>query len=428
MQKMKEWFKSRGYIHFDPQVSKVTASSVVTEPRKVATHSFYPFIRYAVNSQKVFFNEAHKKVQAKDPKIRPISYAAHMDSHIYSYYCQILECVYEKELASTLWGKSVLAFRSLGKSNIDFAYQAFLDISSKGECCAIALDVKGFFDNLDHNTLKQAWGALLGCEVLPDDHYKVFKSLTRFSFVNRDGLYERLKISKNNPRHNRVRICSPTEFREVVRGEKLIEVNADVKGIPQGSPISSMLSNMYMMEFDRLVYEYATSLGGSYYRYCDDILMIVPVGLETVSTSYVTNQIEKLKLEIQAAKTETRIFRITRHGLRSDKPLQYLGFIFDGQRIYLRSASLARYQERKRKGVWLARKTMDKFNALRIERGQLPRAMYLKKLYSRYSYLGRRNFVSYGYRAASVMDSNSIRKQLKSHWKRLQNRISDAQE
>jgi hypothetical protein len=53
--------------------------------------------------------------------------------------------------------------------------------------------------------------------------------------------------------------------------------------------------------------------------------------------------------------------------------------------------------------------------------------MFLKKLYKQYSYLGRRNFISYGYRAARIMDSPSINKQLKPHWNRLRERISDAQ-
>ena len=70
---------------------------------------------------------------------------------------------------------------------------------------------------------------------------------------------------------------------------------------------------------------------------------------------------------------------------------------------------------------------MDKVNAKRIARGQLPRSMFLKKLYKRYSYLGRRNFISYGYRAARIMGSPSIKKQLKPHWNRLRERISDAQ-
>src|SRR5690606_15331314 len=132
-------------------------------------------------------------------------------------------------------------------------------------------------------------------------------------------------------------------------------------------------------------------------------------------------------LEIQAAKTETCKITRSAKGLRSDRPLQYLGFTFDGTNTYHRSSSLARYQERVHRGIWLSEKCMDKVNAKRTSRGQLPRSMFLKKLYKRYSYLGRRNFISYGYRAARIMNAPSIKKQLKPHWNRLRERIADAQ-
>ena len=70
---------------------------------------------------------------------------------------------------------------------------------------------------------------------------------------------------------------------------------------------------------------------------------------------------------------------------------------------------------------------MKKVNAKRVARGQLPRSMFLKKLYKQYSYLGRRNFISYGYRAAKIMESSSIKKQLKPQWNKLRERIADAQ-
>ncbi|MNE92433.1 hypothetical protein D3C80_1901560 [compost metagenome] len=50
---------------------------------------------------------------------------------------------------------------------------------------------------------------------------------------------------------------------------------------------------------------------------------------------------------------------------------------------------------------------MDKVNPKRMARGQLPSSMFLKKLYKRYSYLGRRNFISYGYRAARIIQPRS---------------------
>lgn len=421
------WYKSRGYLHFDRPINQDTAIGIVSAPDIVSRHSFYPFIQYVAQTQKVFFNKSLGKVVKKEPKERGISYAAHVDSHIYSYYCAQLSQAYEKRLVSAPWSSSILAFRSLGKSNIDFAQNAFLDISQRDSCCVIAIDIKGFFDNLDHAHLKNAWQTLLGMSALPDDHYAVYRSLTNFSFVNRDQIYDTLGLSKNNPKNGRKRLCEPHEFRAKVRNGGLIETNKSKKGIPQGSPISAMLSNLYMMGFDEQVHTHVQACGGSYYRYCDDILLIVPLEKEAETKNFVDQRIYEISLEIQTAKTETCKFTRSAKGLRTDRPLQYLGFIFDGANIFLRSSSLARYLDRTNRGIWMAKKCMDKVNAKRLSKGKPPRSMFLKKLYKRYSYLGRRNFISYGYRAADIMDSSSIRKQLKPHWKRLRERISKVQ-
>lgn len=39
--------------------------------------------------------------------------------------------------------------------NIDFANYAFKEIVSRGNCVALVIDIKGFFDNLDHEILKK---------------------------------------------------------------------------------------------------------------------------------------------------------------------------------------------------------------------------------------------------------------------------------
>lgn len=420
------WFRSRTYLHFDPPVGKKTAVALAKSPAAVKEHAFYPLIRFTVKSQKTRLNKETYKVERKPPKARQISYASHIDSHIYSYYCEILSEHYEKTVKTVGIDSSVLAFRTLGKSNIQFAGDAFKDIASRNSCCVIGLDIKGFFDNLDHNQLKAAWKKILGATELPGDHYAVFKSITKFSFVDRDKLYKALKIPTTNPKNGRNRICSPEEFRTLVRKGGLIESNpCKGKGIPQGSPISALLSNIYMIDFDVNVKHFIDLAGGSYYRYCDDMLLIVPRNMRIKTENFIYKEISKLKLEIQKDKNEIRIFTTTRGVLKADKPLQYLGFTFDGKSILIRSASLARYYERANGGIRLAKATMEKYNSIRIERGELPRALHLKKLYKKYSYLGRRNFLSYGYRAAKILGSNSIRKQLRPHWKRLQERIEE---
>ncbi len=117
---------------------------------------------------------------------------------------------------------------------------------------------------------------------------------------------------------------------------------------------------------------------------------------------------------------ELRTFTVKKGSLTADRPLQYLGFLFDGVNVYLRSTSLARYSERMRKGVSLAKATMRKRNKLRMKRGEKTKSLFKNKLYRKYSHLGSRNFITYGLRAADVMESNTIKKQLKPLWGNLQ--------
>ena len=106
--------------------------------------------------------------------------------------------------------------------------------------------------------------------------------------------------------------------------------------------------------------------------------------------------------------------------LSASKPLQYLGFLFDGQRILIRSAAFAKYSNRMRRGISLAKQTMRSRNQNRVKNGLEERELFLKKIYSRYSHLGQRNFLRYGYKAAKIMGSIAIRRQLRPLWSRLQ--------
>lgn len=197
--KAPDWFKPRGYAHFDSPLSLKAADQLVSERDRVSRHSFFPFLRYTVQTQKVERDRVSGKISPKMPKLREISFAAHSDSHIYSYYSFVLAEQYEKALSSSGVSDSVLAFRSLGKSNIHFASDAFGYIEELGECVAFATDITGFFDNLDHIKLKKAWCSLLDISSLPPDHFAVFKSITQYAYVERNALYRVLGLSSNNP-------------------------------------------------------------------------------------------------------------------------------------------------------------------------------------------------------------------------------------
>ena len=398
---------------------------MVSDPGRVALHAFYPLISYEILSSKLSKPDGAKNFE-KTKKTRPIAYAGHLDSQIYSYYAQRLSREYERFLKENDLERSILAFRPLGMSNIDFAHAAFTEIRSRGSCAAVAMDVSKFFDRLNHELLRSAWSRLLGVAELPDDHYAVFKSVTKFSKVDRDKLYAEFGISKTNPRNNRVRICLPSEFRARVRNKGLVTANKQPFGIPQGTPISAVLSNIYMMGFDIEAKSLVEDLGGVYFRYCDDILVIVPVTKMKSIAGDISRLISERKLRLNTKKTELREFKVNLKGkLSADRPLQYLGFTFDGERVLIRSAAFARYSQKMKKAVRLAKVTRRRWNKIRGLRGQAPRQLYKKSLYKKYSHFGRQNFLRYGYRASEIMMAPEIRGQLKPLWRRLREEMQE---
>ena len=416
------WYRARRYLHFDVPVGAKHAARVACNPTAVTRHSFYPFIDYSVSSTKIG-KDSETGILTTKSKQRPIAYASHLDSHIYSYYASVLGKHYETELIGRGIESCVLAFRSLGQSNVDFAGRAFAEIQKRGDCAAVALDVSGFFDNLNHEILKKQWSMLLSRKRLPEDHYAVFRSITRFSKVSKADLYGMFQIAMHNPRAGRNRVCEPSEFRNKVRAQGLIKKNKNTFGIPQGSPISAILSNIYMLEFDTQMQASVRILDGVYMRYCDDILVIVPTEFGDDVAGRVRKEIKKLKLDINTSKTKISNFKSSVSGQECDLPLQYLGFTFDGKNALIRSAALARYSERMKRGVRLAKATMDKENRRRAARGRPTKPLFKKKLYNRYSHLGKRNFLRYGYRSADILKSPAIKKQLRPLWKRLKDEI-----
>lgn len=294
-------------------------------------------------------------------------------------------------------------------------------------CSAIAFDIEKYFDEIDHSILKERWKSTLQSSKLPNDHYAIYKSLTKFSYVDRDLIFKKFKINGNSKKNGIYRICNPNEFRDIVRKNKYIVTNSQKKGIPQGSPISGLLSNIYLLNFDIELHRISQYFGASYLRYCDDILIICKEDDELFFKNIILAQLYKHKLCANNKKTVTRHFSILDNTVTCDNPLQYLGFIFNGKQTTIRSSSYNRFLHKMRNGVELARQTRRKYNVIRNSKEQSPRAIYRRYIYSRYSYLGRRNFISYAHKAARIMNENAIRKQVKPLWRKLLERIQSAE-
>ena len=418
-------FIPRNYLHFDSPINREFATQLVSDPEAVARHPFFPFIEHIVTTQKI-----HKRpgggVERKKPKERPIAYAAHKDSHIFAHYAAILQSLYEAALRELGLRHVVTAFRSLnGQCNIHFADEVFEFIREYGACAVLASDISDFFNQINHGTLRAAWRKLLAVELLPDDHYAVFKAITKYGIVNRERLYAALQLDPLNPRADRRRrLCTAKEFRNLVRGTGIVTHNAKGKGIPQGSPISAILANLYMLEFDSKVHAVVSGHKGLYRRYCDDLLVVLPTAEHREEIlKMIRDELQQLGLEAHPDKTELIDFTARGELLTSAKPLNYLGFTFDGRHKRVRPASIARYYKKMRLGVGRTKAMRYRANKDAGDHGWTP--LRRRKLHLLYSYLGRHNFTSYVFKAARIMNDAGMKKQIKAHWRKLQEMIRE---
>ncbi len=312
--------------------------------------------------------------------------------------------------------KNVIAYRRLEKSNVDFALEVFNFVKTLPKCVTLSLDIKGFYDNLDFGVLKKAWKDNLGVTDLPEDHYSILKSITKYAYVRVREITKLKKASfENNPK---IRFVLDGKVLNWLRSNNKIKQNK-LTGIPQGTPISCTLSNLYMLNFDKVVVEKVNSFGGLYRRYSDDILVVCPSeeALKDLEV-LIKAEIDSLELKIQETKTEKRYFENTTDGIicqdEHGKPskLQYLGVNLDSKTISLRHKGYAKFERKMRNAILVkmrqARKNKTKF--------------FKRKIYEKYSPLGKNNYTSYALRASEKLGSSIIEAQVGFH--RIMKKIS----
>lgn len=135
---------------------------------------------------------------------------------------------------------------------------------------------------------------------------------------------------------------------------KLIHKNENNKGVPQGSPISAVLSNIYMIEFDKEINKFVTQKNGLYMRYSDDFIIILPFEIESeinefikFIVAYFNNKSDLVTL--QQDKTKFYIYKnkcIYKYPQNQLTHLKYLGFIFDGTNIKINPKAITKYYYR----------------------------------------------------------------------------------
>lgn len=392
LEDLPDWYRRRTYAHFDLPLGVRAAKTLALSPDAVSRHGFFPII--------VFPKRVYRRKSGDDgrriwtTKVRPLGYVAHSDAQIHSRYAAELSRQMELRYSTSPANESVIAYRKLNRRcNIDFAVECFDHIRERGECDVVALDVRGFFDHLDHHYLKRQWCSVLGVQTLPDDVYAVLKSVTRDRGISLPKLRDLLGGSV--PRRigaTGQRICEPKVFRDTVvphlepRHEIVSRMKGDEscgwRGIPQGTPISAVLANLYMYEVDVAIASQISEMDGYYRRYSDDLVVVTRPNMGWKAEAIVSEQIAVAGLQVQDQKTERCTFRFDGarlHCERSDghatlhvpAKLQYLGFSFDGEEIAIRDATVAAYIDRMRRYVRRARYAAQRRGEKKIRKRQL---------------------------------------------------------
>ena len=391
-----KWFKPRGYKHFDAPVGERFANECAAEPEFVRKHSWLPLVHYVKRVKR--YKPKECKTVYKD---RPIMYASHRDACILSKYAhdlsRCLDVFYEHNGLSG----NVIAYRRLGKSSYDFSADAYRFCLMNLPCIVLCFDITGFFDNLDHSILKDRLKTILGVSELADDWYKVFRHVTAFKRVERSDLAAhpvfgpRLKLKTSDP------IARISDI--VAAGVPIFE-NENKYGIPQGTPISSALSNTYMINVDIAMSFICRDRNALYQRYSDDILIACRPedGGEITAQLHSTIESEH-KLEIKPEKTERVVFN--RDSIMS---FQYLGFNVSTNGARIRPSSMSRQWRKLRRNV----RRMKRAGMIAVATGKSPK-IYTKKLRRQFSPVGARNFSSYARRSAEAFRSKAILRQIR---------------
>jgi hypothetical protein len=413
-----DWLKPRRYRHFDLPVNEAFAQKAMN-PTTVSRHAFSPLIHYTKTETR--YKRCPKTgARTITQKERPIKYAAHRDACILSYYAHQINQALDTRYKATGISDNVIAYRALGLGNYDFAAEAMTYARAEAPVVILAFDITGFFDNLDHGLLKQRLKFLLRVHELSDDWYKVFRFITKFHYVNLEELKAHPVFGQRLKEKSRNRIASMGELKaegitfhpnpELAKGYR--------RGIPQGTPISAAISNLYMVEFDAAARACCDKVHALYRRYSDDILVICKPDDAPTIEAEILRLIAVEKLEIAPHKTEKTLFERGRALPRTTKAAQYLGFTFDESGPTIRESSLARQWRKMRRAMRRARKSA----LWRIAAG-LPGKAHTKKLYRRFTYIKihddntirtLRNFSSYGRRSADAFgQGEKISRQVK---------------
>ncbi len=425
--KKRKIYKQKSYTHFDIRKNDFWKYiSNIKNPKWIERHAFYPFIHYQEEKKKFNGTELEKKSP------RDIRYSAHIDRYIYEHYNEILSNKYNYYVKNKGINKCVIAYRTnLGKSNIHFSRDVFKFLNELENAFVIVSDFSSFFDTLDHKYLKERLKEVINVKSLPKDYYKIFKSITNYSYIEYNDILLELGLKhKELVKLRKEKLFESQEFRRIKKDK--IHINKNDYGIVQGSAISSTMSNIYMIEFDKWINDLITSNNGIYRRYSDDIIIIVPnmLNVQAIYSKVISIQSKIPKLKLSKDKTNCYIKQknvIKEINVEENKinkecvAIDYLGFSYDGNTVKIREKAVGKYYRK----MYARIKTINKYSVL------TGKNIGRRKLYKQYSYLGKKtkdikkgNFLTYVDRAKNVYgDLGNFENQVKNSWKNMSKKL-----
>ena len=421
----KECYKSKYHAHFDNN-----RKSYVENPYNISKHNFFPFIMDQMNSTKItkirdiekdedynnILNGNIKIIKDKTyckikNKSRNIMFSSHMDRYVYQYYNMKLNNKYNIFAKQMNINENVVAYRNnLGKNNIHVARDVFSKIIKFGEAYVLIGDFTNFFDNIEHEYLKLMLKKLLKQDVLNEDYYAIYKNITRYSRFDINDLCNIYNMKKEEFYNTNKKL----DFKILINNYKdKIYHNKTGIGIPQGSAISSSLSNIYMINADIELTNLVSKFNGIYKRYSDDFIIVLP-NIKDINMYEIINDIKNIlkqngNLNLQIEKTKVYLYNnetivnkdkeILFLEKNSKNELDYLGFSFDGKNIKIRDKSMSKFYHKMYKKI----KTIAKQGGITKKGNKIT----MEEVYKLYSKKGSSNdkygnFISYVERCEKI--------------------------
>jgi len=166
----------------------------IQNPSWIASYAFLPSIHFTINFKKYVTVLDSEGTKLKKPmnKKRKIHYSAHKDGFIYKYYGDLLNNAYNAYAKKNGIDQIAVAYRNnkRGKNNIHFAFEVFDFLLKQEQAIVVALDFSSFFDQINHKFLKTNIKNVLDVKELSEDWFKVYKNITKYSYVEKESIDE----------------------------------------------------------------------------------------------------------------------------------------------------------------------------------------------------------------------------------------------